>query len=325
MPWSIVTATTALLRNQAAKYTILTPQVYHRVMGGKRNKAKKAAPAEPIHTVPPSSIQEDEQLMDSLLAELEARDQSGKAAPASGTTHPTESVQIGSKRQDSKARHLARQARKAAALAQHFSPSNPEATAEMEGEIRQEATSIKRTCDELGVQVHEINPDGHCLFSAIADQLALLNILPPSHANYATVRAAAAHYMIQHPDDFLPFIPSISGEDGLGATADTGLMSARQFEQYCLSIRDTGAWGGEPEILALSRAYNVAILVIQGGNPPVVVHTPNGTLVDCMDRHAKVARISFHRRKYGLGEHYNSLRPKNALATVTDKIQSILS
>lgn len=293
-------------------------------MGGKRNKAKKAAAAEQSHAVPPSSIQEDEQLMDTLFAELEARDQPGEAAPASGTIHPTESVQNASKKH-SKARHLARQARKAAALAQHFSPSNPEATAEIEREIRQEAASIKRTCDELGVQVHEINPDGHCLFSAIADQLALLNILPPSHANYATVRAAAAHYMAQHPDDFLPFIPSISGEDGLGATADTGLMSAKQFEQYCWSIRDTGAWGGEPEILALSEAYNVAILVIQGGNPPVVVHSPNGTFLDCMDRHAKVARISFHRRKYGLGEHYNSLRPKSALATVTDKIQSILA
>lgn len=114
--------------------------------------------------------------------------------------------------------------------------------------------------------------------------------------------------MIQHPDDFLPFIPSISGEDGLGATADTGLMSAKQFQQYCLSIRDTGTWGGEPEILALSKAYNVAILVIQAGNPPVVVHSPDGTFVDGMDRHAKVARISFHRRKYGLGEVGNFSR-----------------
>jgi len=107
MPWSIVTATTALLRNQAAKCTI-TLQVYHRIMGGKRNKAKKAAAAEQSYAVPPPSIQEDEQLMDTLFAELEARDQPGEAAPTSGTIHPTESVQNASKKH-SKARHLARQ------------------------------------------------------------------------------------------------------------------------------------------------------------------------------------------------------------------------
>ncbi|KAL4067585.1 hypothetical protein V8B97DRAFT_1697421 [Scleroderma yunnanense] len=292
-------------------------------MAGKRSKAKKAAQAEQHH-VPPPSVQEDEQLINFLFAELDSRVQSKEAATAPQTTHPTKSAQNPPKKQDSKTRHLARQARKAANLAQHFSAPNPEADAEIEKEARQEAASIKRTCDELGVQVHEINPDGHCLFSAIADQLLLLNILPPSQANYGTVRIAAAEYMARHPDDFIPFIPSTSGEDGLGATADTGLMTAKQFEQYCLSIRDTGTWGGEPEILALSKAYNVPILVIQGGNPPVVVHNPKDALFDCMDGHTKVARISFHRRKYGLGEHYNSLRPKNTLATVTDKIQSIL-
>ncbi|KAG6337202.1 hypothetical protein ID866_1874 [Astraeus odoratus] len=108
--------------------------------------------------------------------------------------------------------------------------------------------------------------------------------------------------MFRHPDDFLPFLPSISGEDGVGATEDTGLMTLRQFEQYCSSIRNTSAWGGEPEIRALSRAYSVPILVIQGGNPAVVVHSLDGVPLDPMDRHAKVARISFHRRKYGLGE-----------------------
>ncbi|KAI6039035.1 hypothetical protein EDC04DRAFT_3112754 [Pisolithus marmoratus] len=287
----------------------------------KRNKATKATQE---HRAPASSVGEDEQLMTDLFAALDTRDQlAQQETPA--VPHVLQSLNAVTKKQDSKARHLARQARKAANLAQHTSTTDPAADAQVEWETRQETALINRVCDELGVHVHEINPDGHCLFSAIADQLALLNILPPSQANYATVRAAAADYMLQHPDDFLPFIPSISGEDGVGATADTGLMSATQFARYCLSIRDTGAWGGEPEILALSRAYNVPILVVQGGNPPTVVHKPGNTLLDPADRHARAARISFHRRKYGLGEHYNSLRPKHTLATVTDKIQSIFS
>lgn len=79
-------------------------------------------------------------------------------------------------------------------------------------------------------------------------------------------------------------------------------MDARRFEQYCLAIRDTATWGGEPEILALSRAYNVPIQVIQAGTPSVVTHTPDGNLLDDLSRDAKIVRISFHRRMYGLGE-----------------------
>lgn len=79
-------------------------------------------------------------------------------------------------------------------------------------------------------------------------------------------------------------------------------MTRAEFEQYCVSIRDTGIWGGEPEILALSRAYNIPIHVIQGGNPPVVVHNPTGAPQEENLREKKVLRISYHRRMYGLGE-----------------------
>lgn len=48
------------------------------------------------------------------------------------------------------------QARKAAALAQNCAPSNPEIDAQVDREIKLEATSIKRTCDELAVQIHEV-------------------------------------------------------------------------------------------------------------------------------------------------------------------------
>lgn len=291
----------------------------------KRNKATKGGQTQEQHSLAPSAA-ESEQLIADLLAELDTRNQlAQQETSVIPQAQVSQTPKMAPKKQDSKARHLARQARKAAALAQSMPTADSAADAQVEWETKQEAALINRTCDELGVQIHEINPDGHCLFSAIADQLALLNILPSSQANYATVRAAAADYMLRHPDDFVPFIPSISGEDGVGATADSGIMTATQFERYCLLIRDTGAWGGEPEILALSKVYGVPILVIQGGNPPIVVHDPSDTLVDPKDRHLKAARISFHRRKYGLGEHYNSLRPKHTLATVTDKIQSIFS
>lgn len=73
-------------------------------------------------------------------------------------------------------------------------------------------------------------------------------------------------------------------------------MSPREFEQYCASIRDTGIWGGEPEILALSRAFRVPVHVVQGTAPYVVVHEPG-----VVDKKG-IVYISYHRRMYGLGE-----------------------
>ncbi|THG97804.1 hypothetical protein EW026_g4260 [Hermanssonia centrifuga] len=216
-------------------------------------------------------------------------------------------------KQDSKSRHKARQARKAAALADKFTPVDADADAKLEKEAREEERIINRTCDELGVKMHEINPDGHCLFSAVAEQLAILGILPSAEATYEATRRAAADYMQTHPDDFIPFLPSDS---------ETGLMSPQEFENYCATVRDTAVWGGEPEIQALSRAYNVPIHVIQGESPHVVVHNPSDIPKTSDVKAEQVVRISYHRRMYGLGEHYNSLRPKRSL---TDGIKAIFS
>lgn len=101
-------------------------------------------------------------------------------------------------------------------------------------------------------------------------------------------------------DDFLPFLPSEVGDDAAGAT-DPGLMTREQFENYCKTMRDTAVWGGEPEILALSRAFNVPIHVVQGGKPPVVVHDPRGEQ-ESKPGDKGVVYISYHRRMYGLGE-----------------------
>lgn len=174
------------------------------------------------------------------------------------------------------------------------------------------------TLTDCSLNLFKINPDGHCLFAAVADQLALLSILPLTEATYHTTRKSAADYIQSHPDDFLPFLIPLSHDN------TDGLMTSEEFKKYCDMIRLSAAWGGEPEILALSKAYNVPIHVIQGGRPSEVIHRPN----DSHDRHPDmVVRISYHRHMYGLGEvrrgssmsennhspvyykHYNSLRP----------------
>ncbi|KAK7054934.1 OTU protein [Paramarasmius palmivorus] len=269
-------------------------------MGSKKNKLKKAfSPASKSPTPP---VLQDDDLMDDLLAQLDSKDQTVKQESANiiKEIQHTAEEQV-TKKNDSRSRFQARQARKAAVQAENWAAGDPEADARLEREAKEEEKNIKRVCDELGVQMFEINPDGHCLFSAIADQLALLSILASKDANYATVRLAACNYMYSHPDDFLPFLPSADGEDGPGSFNE-GLMSHKQYERYCASIRDTAMWGGEPEILALSRAFNVPIHVVQSGTPPVVIHNPTGTPFDGDIRDKRVVRISYHRRMYGLGE-----------------------
>ncbi|KAJ7046735.1 hypothetical protein C8F04DRAFT_207845 [Mycena alexandri] len=290
---------------------------------GKKNKLKKALDVFPS----PPPPEDDGDLVDDLLAQLDSRDETVKQESANVLNDMQLNKQAhqleGASKQDAKSRFKARQARKAASLAQNYAAGDPAAEARLEKEAKDEERDINRVCDELNLRVHEINPDGHCLFSAIADQLQLLSIIPPPQASYATTRVAASTYIYSHPDDFLPFLPSAAGEDAAGAL-DSGLMSPREFEQYCASIRDTAVWGGEPEILALSRAYNVPIHVIQGGQPPVVVHNPVGSSNDDPVAEKRVVRISYHRRMYGLGEHYNSLRPKTVRSQISHALQSML-
>ncbi|KAF9005609.1 hypothetical protein BDQ17DRAFT_1240107 [Cyathus striatus] len=286
----------------------------------KRNKVKKPPPSYPDPPLPP--MDQDEDLVNDLLAQLDSRDRVVQKESANVLNQMQLNKQAddwdSQPKQDAKSRFKARQARKVAALAQSFSPDDPEAQTRLEKEAKDEEDAISSACKQLNVEVYQVNPDGHCLFSAIADQLSLLGIIPPERANYADIRAVAAKYIFQHPDDFIPFLPSAAGEDAAGAL-EPGLMSPQEFEHYCASIRDTAVWGGEPEILALSRAFSVPIHVVQGGKPPIVIHNPTGDFnsADPYDPNAPVVRISYHRRMYGLGEHYNSLRQKRRLIPIS--------
>jgi len=276
-------------------------------MANKKNRQKKAAARLP--TPPPIADDEDNDLMNDLLSVLDSKSSSRSEQEESAEVLKemhlnAQADQLeGSSKMSAKARFKARQARKAAALADSFSPDDPANQARLAAEAKQEEEDIGQVCKEMGVGVQEINPDGHCLFSAMADQLGLLGILPPQQCHYSITRAAAADYMLTHPDDFLPFLPA---SDDMSTS---GLMTPEQYSAYCSTVRSTAFWGGEPEILALCRAFNVPIHIVQGGKPSVVVHEPSSGQVLLPGR---LARISYHRKMYGLGEHYNSLRPITA-------------
>jgi len=223
-------------------------------------------------------------------------------------------------RKSSKARFMEREARKEEAKVNNYAPTDTNADARLAQEAKDEEKAIAKICNELGLQMHEIQPDGHCLFSAIGDQLALFSLIPNGGAPHVLTRRAAADYIMAHPDDFIPFLPCQEGEDGAGATAGGGFMSLPELQQYCLSIRDTAAWGGEPEILALSRAFNIPVHVVQWGSPGVVEHSPGPDFPPG----GPIVYISYHRRMYGLGEHYNSLRPKSKSSHMAGVIRNAM-
>jgi len=131
-----------------------------------------------------------------------------------------------------------------------------------------------------------IRPDGHCLFSAIADQLTLKNIplsaqsASPEDPEYKVVRRAAASYIEEHPDDFVAWLEE-------------------PLESYVSKIRDTAEWGGHLELLALARSYDVRICVVQDTG----IQEIEGGGED-----AEKIWLAYYKHGFGLGEHYNSLR-----------------
>ena len=64
-------------------------------------------------------------------------------------------------------------------------------------------------------------------------------------------------------------------------------------------------WGGQPEIKALASALQRSITVHSADSPPMVMQGGgNG------GEGKEGLHVSFHRHYFGLGEHYNSLIPK---------------
>lgn len=171
-----------------------------------------------------------------------------------------------------------------------------------------EKTYLLREFRAHGLVEKEIRPDGHCLFSAVADQLAQASIplgggggvgggdgssgtkegmttaaaaAASLSLPYKVVRRRAVEYMLAHPDDFAPFLE----ED---------------LEGYARKMRDTAEWGGQLELTALANVYGVEIKVLQDGRTE--------TIEPAAGEGKGTVWLAYYRHGYGLGEHYNSLR-----------------
>ncbi|KAI9740844.1 MAG: hypothetical protein M1818_004449 [Claussenomyces sp. TS43310] len=152
---------------------------------------------------------------------------------------------------------------------------------------RQERTGMLKTFKEHGLVEEEIRPDGHCLFSAVADQLAQAGIPLGDEAagdgGYKAIRKRAAGYIESHPGDFEGFLEE-------------------PLDTHVRKIRDTAEWGGHVELTALARSYDVEIRVIQN------TRTDNFEPEAGSKGDTKKIWLAYYLHGYGLGEHYNSLR-----------------
>lgn len=151
-----------------------------------------------------------------------------------------------------------------------------------------EAETMNRLLESRDLELYEIQPDGHCLFRSLCDQLRLRH-----NDNDVTVeglRSTAANYIRDHRDDFIPYL------------FDEETMAIRDVDGYTQELETTAMWGSDMEILALSKVYDCAVEVLTAGGAPITFNA---------EGERNRLYVAFYKHSYGLGEHYNSCRPVN--------------
>ncbi|CAZ80823.1 unnamed protein product [Tuber melanosporum] len=181
---------------------------------------------------------------------------------------------VGPKKPNRQKARLARRAAEAAALS-----AEAEAEASALPNPRQaEMAAMQTLLRNLHLGEKEIAPDGHCLYSAFADQL-------PMPSDYKTTREKCAEYMLAHRDEFEPFLEE-------------------PIEEHVRKVRETAEWGGQAEVLALAKAFGVVVNIVQAEGRGVEKMNEGGAEGEVW--------LGYYRHSFGLGEHYNSLKKVGA-------------
>ncbi|KAJ1412656.1 Papain-like cysteine peptidase superfamily [Sesbania bispinosa] len=168
-----------------------------------------------------------------------------------------------------------------------------------------ENEKLERKLKPLGLTVCEIKPDGHCLYRAVEDQLALLSGGRSTHT-YQELREMVAAYMRKHAPDFLPFFLS---ENLIEGDSDESL--AQKFENYCKEVESTAIWGGQLELGALTHCLKKHIMIFSGSFPDVEMGKEYKS-DDGIGSSNSSIMLSYHRHAFGLARHLAEglLKPK---------------
>lgn len=181
-------------------------------------------------------------------------------------------------------RQKARLARRTAEIAALSAAAEAEAAA-LPDRRSLEIAAMQVRLSSLSLTEHAITPDGHCLYSAFADQVLHSTSLTPSvdTLDYRLARRKCAEYMVSHRTDFEPFLEEA-------------------FEEHVRKVEKTAEWGGQTEVLALAKAFGVVANVVQAEGRGIERMNDEGAEEEVW--------LGYYRHSFGLGEHYNSLRKK---------------
>lgn len=168
-----------------------------------------------------------------------------------------------------------------------------------EGAIENEKLEKKLT--PLGLTVKEIKPDGHCLYRAVENQLALHSGGSAPYS-YLELRKLAASYMRNNATDFLPFFLS----ENLTDAESSNESILERFESYCTEVESTAVWGGQLELGALTHCLKKHIMIYSGSFPDVEMGKEYKSAGNSSN---SSIMLSYHKHAFGLGEHYNSVIP----------------
>ncbi|GMM34715.1 Otu2 protein [Saccharomycopsis crataegensis] len=147
-----------------------------------------------------------------------------------------------------------------------------------------EKQSLDQLCEKMKLVQYDILPDGNCLFASIGDQLKMRHGI---EVEVKELRRRAADYIKKHESQFQPFL------------FDEETLTMGNLDEYVEKIKNTSEWGGDMEILALSKEFDVPISVLMSGR---AAHHVNE------DGSGSELKLVYYKHVYGLGEHYNSLR-----------------
>ncbi|XP_014283632.1 deubiquitinase OTUD6B isoform X3 [Halyomorpha halys] len=154
-----------------------------------------------------------------------------------------------------------------------------------------ELETIKNILKERGLMIYEIPSDGNCLYCAIDHQLKMCH---GSGLGVTELRLKTSTVLRENSNEYLPFL----------SHPDTGeMLTQSQFYDYCDQVAHTTAWGGQVELRALSVALKCCVEVIQSEGPSMIVGE------EYLKDGASKLILTYHRRMYSLGEHYNSVQP----------------
>lgn len=109
---------------------------------------------------------------------------------------------------------------------------------------------------ERNLRLFEIEPNGHCLYASVIHQFTMkrsssteidarLSVAESGQLDVRTFRSACASYMLDHADDFMPFVETDDGEP-----CDT-----ERFEAYCARIVDEPVWATHLEVSSLFSPF----------------------------------------------------------------------